>query len=111
MDPLSDVLSLLKPRSYVSAGFDAGGDWAIQFRDQQNSIKCYAVVSGQCWLSVEGIRDAIRLKTGDCFVLPSGRPFRLASDLALTPAEAGPIFSPVRYGGGVSYNGGGGFFF
>ena len=24
MDPLSDVLSLLKLRSYVSAGFDAG---------------------------------------------------------------------------------------
>jgi hypothetical protein len=34
MDPLSDVLSLLKPVSYVSAGFDAGGDWSIQFTDQ-----------------------------------------------------------------------------
>jgi len=31
MDPLSDVLSLLKPRSYSSGGFDAGGDWAIQY--------------------------------------------------------------------------------
>ena len=26
MDPLSDVLSLLKPRSYKAGGFDAGGD-------------------------------------------------------------------------------------
>ncbi len=26
MDPLSDVLSLLKLRSYVSGGFDAGGN-------------------------------------------------------------------------------------
>jgi len=110
VDPLSDVLSLLKPRSYVSAGFDAGGDWSIQFRDQHEFIKCYAVVSGQCWLSVEGVPDAIRLKSGDCFVLPSGRPFRLASDLALTPADAEPIFSPARYGGVVSYNGGGDFF-
>ena len=24
MDPLSDVLSLLKPRSYMSGGFDVG---------------------------------------------------------------------------------------
>ena len=110
MDPLSDVLSLLKPRSYVSAGFDAGGEWSIQFRDQHEFIKCYAVVSGQCWLSVEGVPDVIRLKSGDCFVLPSGRPFRLASDLALTPADAEPIFSPARYGGVVSYNGGGDFF-
>jgi hypothetical protein len=34
VDALSDVLFLLKPRSYVSAGFDAGGNWSIQFRDQ-----------------------------------------------------------------------------
>jgi AraC-like DNA-binding protein len=110
VDPLSDVLSLLKPRSYVSAGFDAGGDWSIQFRDQQDFIKCYAVVSGQCWMSVDAVPDAVRLKTGDCFVLASGRPFRLASDLTLTPVDAGPIFSPARYGGVVSYNGGGDFF-
>jgi AraC-like DNA-binding protein len=110
MDPLSDVLSLLKPRSYVSAGFDAGGDWSIQFQEQHNFIKCYAVVSGQCWLSVEGVPDAMRLKAGNCFVLPGGRPFRLASDLTLTPVDAGPIFSPARYGGVVSYNGGGDFF-
>jgi AraC-like DNA-binding protein len=109
MDPLSDVLSLLKPRSYVSAGFDAGGDWSIQFPDQRNYIKCYAVVSGECWLAVEGVPDAVRLKTGDCFVLPRGRPFRLASDMGLTPVDAAPIFSNARDGGVVSYNGGGDF--
>jgi AraC-like DNA-binding protein len=110
MDPLSDVLSLLKPRSYVSAGFDAGGNWSIQFSDQHERIKCYAVVSGGCWLSVEGVADAVRLEKGDCFVLPSGRPFRLASDMTLTPVEAGTIFPPARAGGVVTYNGGGDFF-
>jgi AraC-like DNA-binding protein len=110
MDPLSDVLSLLKPRSYVSAGFDAGGNWSIQFPEQHECIKCYAVVSGACWLSVESVPDAVRLKAGDCFVLPSGRPFRLASDMTLTPVDAGPIFHPARDGGVVSCNGGGDFF-
>jgi AraC-like DNA-binding protein len=110
MDPLSDVLSLLKPRSHMSAGFDAGGNWSIQFPDLHECIKCYAVVSGECWLSVEGVPDPVRLKTGDCFVLPSGRPFRLASDVTLTPVEAGTIFSPARDGGVVTYNGGGDFF-
>ncbi len=110
MDPLSDLLSLLKPRSYVSSGFDAGGQWSIQFPDQQKRIKCYAVVSGECWLSVEGVPDAVRLKTGDCFVLPSGRPFRLASDIALTPVDARTIFPAARDGGVVSFNGGGDFF-
>jgi AraC-like DNA-binding protein len=110
MDPLSDVLSLLKPRSYVSAGFDAGGAWSIQFPDQNKFIKCYAVVSGTCWLSVQGVTNPVHLKTGECFVLPSGRPFRLASDMAVTPIEASLIFPPARAGGVVTYNGGGDFF-
>jgi len=76
VDPLSDVLSLLKPRSYSSGGFDAGGKWSIQF-PRHAGIKCYAVVSGKCWLSVEGVREAVRLRVGDCFLLPSGQPFRL----------------------------------
>lgn len=110
MDLLSNVLSLLKPRNYLSAGFEAGGDWSIQFPDQQKGIKCGAVVSGECWLSVDGVPEAVHLETGDCFLLPSGRPFRLASDMALPSAPAGPIFSAPREGGVVCFNGGGDFF-
>jgi AraC-like DNA-binding protein len=109
MDPLSDVLSLLKPRSYMFRGFDVGGDWSIQFHRHQG-IKCYAVVSGQCWLSVEGVPDAVRLKAGDCFLLPRGRPFRLASDMALPPVDALAALSAETRGGVASYNGGGDFF-
>jgi hypothetical protein len=47
MDPLSDVLSLLGPRSYEAWGFDAGGDICVRFPEQEG-IKCDAVVSGQC---------------------------------------------------------------
>jgi AraC-like DNA-binding protein len=106
MDPLSDVLSLLKPRSYMAGGFDAGGQWAIRF-PQHPGIKCYAVVSGQCWLAVEGVPDAVRLETGDCFVLPRGWAFRLASDLSVTPVDAKMLY-PTRVPGGIaSLNGGG----
>jgi len=110
MDPLSQVLSLLKPRSYVSAGFSAGGEWSVQWPDQQQRIKCYAVISGQCWLSVEGVADAVRLKAGDCFVLPSGRPFRLASDLSVPSVSSDTIYPPAQLGGVVTVNGGGDFF-
>jgi AraC-like DNA-binding protein len=110
MDPLSDVLSLLKPRSVMCAGFDAAGDWSIQFRDQQGSIKCGAVVTGRCWLAVEGVADPVCLETGDCFLLPLGRPFRVASDLAVPAREARDIFPPARKGGIVTWNGGGEFF-
>jgi AraC-like DNA-binding protein len=108
MDPLSDVLSLLKPRSYIAGGFDVGGEWSALF-GQHDGIKCYAVVSGQCWLSVEGVPDAVRLETGDCFLLPHGRPFRLASDLTLTPVDALTILATARRQGGIALiNGGAG---
>ncbi|KUM27598.1 AraC family transcriptional regulator [Mesorhizobium loti] len=109
MDPLSDVLSLLKPQSNVSAGFDAGGEWSIEF-PRNIGIKCYAVVSGQCWLAVEGVPEPVHLTAGDCFLLPGGRPFRLASDLEVKPVGAHTIFPPARAGGVVTYNGGGDVF-
>lgn len=109
MDPLSNVLSLLKPQNYLAAGFDAGGDWAIQFPGQQEGIKTGAVVSGACWLEVDGLSQPLRLETGDCFLLLSARPFRLASDLAVTPAGAATVFSSARAGGIATINGGGDF--
>lgn len=110
MDPLSDVLSLLQPHAYVSSGFDAGGDWAVQFGDQHRMIKCYAVVSGAGWLSIDGMADPVRLQAGDCFVLPSGRSFRLGSAPEGAAFAAGEVFSPEGRGGRVTLNGGGDFF-
>jgi AraC-like DNA-binding protein len=106
MDPLSDVLSLLKPRSYMSGGFDAGGDWSISFGRHQG-IKCYAVVSGQCWLAVDGVAEPVRVTAGDCFLMGTGRPFRLASDLALAPVAAETLFPTPLNGAVRSLNGGG----
>ena len=106
MDPLSDVLSLLKPRSYSSGGFDVGGELSIQF-PRHEGIKCYALVSGQCWLSVEGVPDAVEIRAGDCFLLPRGRPFRLATDLTFTPVDFRTILSMTGDGRIGKINGGG----
>lgn len=106
MDPLSDVLSLLKPRSYMAGGFDAGGDWSLQFQKHEG-IKCYAVVSGQCWLAVQGVAEPVLLKAGECFLLPRGLPFRLASDLALPPLDALELLRRRREAGVGVINGGG----
>jgi AraC-like DNA-binding protein len=108
MDPLSDVLSLLKPRSYAAGGFDVAGEWSIRF-GQHDGIKCYAVVFGRCWLAVEGVAEPLALASGDCFVLPRGLPFRLASDMALTPVDALALMKTKRNGGMHTYNGGGDF--
>lgn len=109
MDALSSVLSLLKPQNSLAAGLEAGGDWSIRFPDLTGGIKTGAIISGQCWLEVEGSPGPIRLDQGDCFLLPHGRPFRLASDLSLDPVDAGDAFRPATPGGMIRLNGGDGF--
>jgi AraC-like DNA-binding protein len=107
MDPLSDVLSLLKPRSYVAGGIDVGGSLCARF-GPHDGIKCYAVVAGRGWLSVDSVPDPVALAAGDCFLLPSGRPFLLATDLAAAPVDAIALMTASRRTGGVvSINGGG----
>ena len=84
MDPLSEVLALMKPQVYVSGGFAVLGDMAIHFPKHQG-VKCYAMLAGQCWLVVEGVPEPVLLHAGDCFLLPRGLPFQLATDLSLEP--------------------------
>ena len=99
MDPLSDVLSLLKPRTYVTGGLTAGGQWSIRFPAHE-PIKCYSVITGECWLSMEGVKEPARLRAGSCLLLPHGRPFVLASDLTLPPRDARELLSArERYNG------------
>ena len=86
MDPLSDVISLLQLRSYRVGGFEAGGDWSVRFGAYE-AIKCYAMTTGACWLAVEGAGEPVFLQQGDCFLLPHGRPFQVASDLTLPPDD------------------------
>jgi AraC-like DNA-binding protein len=93
----------------MAGGFDIGGDWAVQF-PQHQGIKCYAVGRGHCFLSVEGVEGPVPLEAGDCFLLPRGRPFVLASDLALAPVDALTLLRGKRNGGITIFNGGGDFF-
>ena len=84
MDPLSEVLALMKPQFYFAGGFAVMDDIAICF-PKHNGIKCYAMLAGECWLVVEGVAEPVLLHAGDCFLLPRGLPFQLSTSLALEP--------------------------
>ena len=107
MDPLSDLLSLLKPRTYAASGFDAGGEWSARFGSYEG-IKCYAVTSGSCWLALDGGPEPIRLQAGQCFLLSHGRPFRLTNNLALVPSDAMHFFIDAGCRGSIKVINGGG---
>ena len=86
MDPLSEVLAMLKPRSLASGGFQVMDDLAISF-PKHTGVKCYAMLAGECWLAVDGVAEPVLLRAGDCFLLPRGLPFVLTTDLALKPVH------------------------
>ncbi|WP_073129968.1 AraC family transcriptional regulator [Palleronia salina] len=108
MDPLSDIVALLKPHECVAAGFDAAGDWSIQF-ERHAGLKCNALVKGGCWLSVDGGKP-VRLDAGDCAILPHGLPFVLSARPGRFGVDAAEIYSPLPHGGTATYGGGGDFF-
>lgn len=108
MDPLSEVLSLLKPEGYLTAGLAAGGDWAVRFDSQTGVIKCHAILEGDCWLAVDG-ETPVRLEAGDCLILVSGKSFTLARDLRQPPVSAHVLLKDARPGDNVRINDGGSF--
>ncbi|WP_405403855.1 AraC family transcriptional regulator [Paracoccus sp. Ld10] len=108
MDTLSNIVALLHPHNCVAAGFDAAGDWSIQF-ERHFGLKCNAIVKGGCWLSVDG-SEHVRLQAGDCAILPHGLPFILSARPVRRGADAHEVYAPIAHGGTVSVGGGGEFF-
>jgi len=99
MDPLSDVLALMKPQPYVAGGYPIPADVAIQY-PKHPGIKCYAMLAGACWLIVEGVSQPVKLNTGDCVVLAHGRPFRFAAELTLKPMDRAEVHARRTSGNG-----------
>jgi AraC-like DNA-binding protein len=106
MDPLSDILSLIKPRSYGLRGVDAGGDWALDFPPSE-SVRCYAFHSGHCWMALEG-GEPFRLSAGDFVLVSGGNAYRLYNGNPAVPIDAFAYFPSVPAGHTAVLNGGGG---
>lgn len=106
MDPLSDILSLLKPTSYGFRGLDASGDWSLGYAADEG-IKCFAINAGACWLAMDQDAEPVRLEAGDFVLLPGGPGFRLCSALDVTPIDAFAFFPTIAAGEVAVVNGGG----
>jgi AraC-like DNA-binding protein len=90
-DPLTDILTLASAQCVEVGILVAGGSWALRFPPPRK-IKFFAVVMGDCWLSLEGQGALLRVMTGDVFVLPAERGFVLAGDLNAPQADGAGMF-------------------
>jgi AraC-like DNA-binding protein len=109
MDPLSEVLSLVKTSHYMSGALEAGGAWCVHFPEFKG-VRFYAAVQGHCSVAVEGIAAPFDVQAGDCLLFPSGQPFILGTDLSLPAMDALSIFPQQPSGQPTKINGGGDFF-
>ena len=115
MDPLSDVLGLMKPGSYGFRGLDAGGDWALAFQSTEG-VKCYAIHSGTCWVVLDNEPEPTQLHAGDFILMPGRSAFRLYSTADAPVTDAFQFFPSLPVGetgvlnGGGACSGVGGFF-
>jgi AraC-like DNA-binding protein len=121
MDPITDLFLTMQVASVVHARLEATAPWGLK-RDAnhdegiaRNSAQSAIsplqlahfgmVTRGHCWLSVEGIPDALPLAGGDCFLLAPGSSYtlrdnprtRARSFCEVAPRDRSQV---IEYGGG-----------
>lgn len=106
MDPLSDILTLLRPADYGFRGLDAAGDWALDFAPDEG-IYCFAIEAGECWLGRAGDSTPVMLATGDVVLLAGDQALRLFSSPGAPAIDAVEFLSSVPPGQVATLNGGG----
>ena len=96
MDPLSDIIALLRPHAAVSKPITGRGKWGVRYAAYR--MPGFAVViAGQCWLAVDG-EEPVRLGRGDFVLLPATPAFSLYSEAGADCVNREPSDSPVRHG-------------
>lgn len=113
-DPLSDILSLLRPAVYGFRGLDVGGDWSLRLPAVE-VIRCYAVRTGACGLWLEGDVAPVRMVAGDFVLLPHGQALVMGSHPDAPPVDLDSFFATADgetavVEGGGSCSGLGGYF-
>lgn len=93
-DPLSSVVTLLKPTVSISKMVEAGGTWQVERHDMASPFYC-AIVEGACRLRVAA-RDPVMLSAGDFVLIPDLQGFTMTSAVPppahaqRLPLETGP---------------------
>jgi AraC-like DNA-binding protein len=88
IDPLSEIISLLRPRTVFSKGISGAGRWGVQYSQFGQPSFC-VVLEGSCLLAVNG-QDAITLEAGDFVLLPATPGFVLSGFEPVTPVRLDP---------------------
>jgi AraC-like DNA-binding protein len=96
MDPLSEIISLLRPSAAVSKPISAKGRWAVRY-DAYDAPGFTIILSGEAWLTLDG-QEPLRLAEGDFLLLPTTPAFTLGSAPHIHGKAVMPRTEAVRHG-------------
>jgi AraC-like DNA-binding protein len=94
-DPLSNVVTLLKPTLSISKLVEAGGAWQVVRQDMANPFYC-ALVEGCASIEVAG-HAPVTLRAGDFILIPDLHGFSMAGEVSPKPELPG---QPLEIGPG-----------
>lgn len=77
VDPLSDVIALLRPRAVFAKSISGAGAWRVRYSQWGKPSFC-VLLEGRCKLALDG-QDAVTLEAGDFVLLPTTPGFVLSS--------------------------------
>jgi AraC-like DNA-binding protein len=96
MDPLSDVIALLRPSTAISKPISGRGTWGVRYA-AHDAPGFTIILKGECWITFEG-ELPLKLETGAFLLLPSTPPFTLSSHPGTIGLLRNPMEVPVRHG-------------
>lgn len=92
IDPLAEIISLLRPQAVFTKGIIGAGRWAVRYADFGHPSFC-AVIEGSCRLAVDG-EEVLTLAAGDFVLLPTTPGFTLSGFELATPVLITPDLAP-----------------
>lgn len=121
MDPITDIFRTMHIRAVVQSRLEVTAPWGLTHvpaEAQGQAVRSgshtvspaelahFGMVSrGNCWLSVDGMKDPIPLTGGDCFLLAPGNAYVLRDNPRTSPRSMCQVARPdsssvIHYGGG-----------
>lgn len=96
MDPLSDIIALLRPGAAVSKPITGRGRWGVRYA-AHDAPGFTIILKGRCWIAFDG-HEAVSFERGDFVLLPSTPAFTLSSHPGIPGEPREPVDTEVRHG-------------
>lgn len=96
VDPLSDVINLLRPQTVFSKIISGAGVWGVRYSAFDQPSFC-TVLDGSCLLTVEG-QVPITLEAGDFVLMPATPGFTMTGLEPVTPEPINPKLAAAPSG-------------